>query len=97
MWTCTSGLNVLIASASDTVKELIVHTMSKHACLFSFHRAESILFSLDTKQQARNILLWWTRVMIKNNSNNTVQRVTIEIQLHLEPERTGLKICFPKV
>ncbi len=35
--------------------------------------------------------------MVKNNSNNTVQRVTIEIQLNLEPERTGLKICFPKV
>ncbi|KAF9034641.1 hypothetical protein BDZ89DRAFT_1062367 [Hymenopellis radicata] len=90
----TAELDLLLTAAPDTVKELVIHTISKRGCPFLFHRAESILFSLDTKYSARDLLVLWTRIMAKNSSNNTVQRVTIEIQLHLEPERTAPKIRF---
>ncbi|KAF9034644.1 hypothetical protein BDZ89DRAFT_504412 [Hymenopellis radicata] len=91
--------HLLLAAISDTVKELVIHasSASRYGCSLLFHRVESILFSLDTKYTFRVILLWWTRVMAQNNSNNTVQRVTIEIQLNLEPGRPAPKIRFSDV
>ncbi|KAF9004945.1 hypothetical protein BDZ89DRAFT_1145384 [Hymenopellis radicata] len=96
-FTAVVAIDSLLAAASHTVKDLIIRTMSKHACPFLFHRAESIRFSLNTKHRARDVLVLWTRTMAQNSSNNTVQRVTIEIQLNLEPGRTSPTIRFPQV
>ncbi|KAF9034637.1 hypothetical protein BDZ89DRAFT_1062360 [Hymenopellis radicata] len=52
----TAELDLLLTAAPDTVKELVIRTISKRGCPFLFHRAESILFSLDTKYGARDIL-----------------------------------------
>ncbi|KAF8912647.1 hypothetical protein CPB85DRAFT_1300820 [Mucidula mucida] len=95
---CPPEAQLLLEAVSDTVKELVVHVRSNGGHPFLFHCAESILFSLDTHYgAAREMLLWWILVMVQNNSNNTVQRVTIEIQIHLTPELRRPKICFPKV
>ncbi|KAF9034650.1 hypothetical protein BDZ89DRAFT_1110988 [Hymenopellis radicata] len=81
----------LISTMPRTLEELIVDGIEsirtpEYWDLLSpltFGPVPCIVFSIDTKMQARETLIWWIKTFRHNSARNSIQKVTIGVQLHL--------------